>query len=906
MNNKLKNIEIKIVGMHCAVCASNVEKSLKSLDGVLNASVNISSNNAVVEYNDKLVSFEKINKAIESLGFDVVFDEVQLQIDGMHCAVCVANIEKVLNGLNGVKKAIVNLSLQRVHVFYNKNLVSIKDMGEAIESLGFDYIGVAEEIDLSADDERFRKDLKDKRNRIIVGFISSAVLMAIMYLPIENLVSIPFSHHMSMDIHIIGILSLLISIGPFIYVSKPILDGGYKSISHKILDMDVMYSMGILVAFISSTLGTFNIVLDSHFMFYETAIMLASFLSLGRYLESRAKNQTLNSIKQLIGLQPKTATLLIENKEEELDLSKEFDGKNNEIDSFNEKYFEKTIFIEEIAIGDILLVKPGEKIPADGIVINGDSYVDESMISGEPIPKHKNKEKNKVFSGTINQNGILYIKSIKVGRETLLSQIIDLVSKAQGSKPPVQSLADKVVKFFIPTVFIIAILSGLFWYLFNGDKLFALSTVISVLVIACPCALGLATPTAVTVGVGRAAEYGVLIKNGEVLENAGKTKIAIFDKTGTITEGKPEISDIYPVDDNLKFYYPIFIKNQRIMENSNLDSSLNSSLDSSLGSSLDSNLNSNDLNDFLLMITGSLESKSNHPIAKTIVKECQNLKINLFDLDSFENISGKGLKAIYKNKQIIVGNKKILDDENIKISDDLLERYLKLSNEGKTTILIAIENDVLGIIALMDKIKDNAKYTMDSLKSLDIEPMMITGDNNKTAIEVGKKVGIENIISEVLPNEKLDHLINIKTKFSNSIKKDNGNNIIITFVGDGINDAPAISGADVGIALGSGSDIAMDSGDIVLTDDNLENVVVAIEFSKKVIRRIKENIFWAFAYNMILIPIACGILYPIFGIVFRPEYGALAMALSSVTVISLSLLLKNFKPKIKKDENKTY
>jgi Cu+-exporting ATPase len=673
--------------------------------------------------------------------------------------------------------------------------------------------------------------------------------------------------------------------------------------------MDVMYSMGILVAFISSILGTFNIVLDFHFMFYETAIMLASFLSLGRYLESRAKKQTLNSIKQLIGLQPKTATLLIENKEDELDLNKEFNGKNNEIDSFSEKYFEKTIFIEEIAIGDVLLVKPGEKIPADGIVINGDSYVDESMISGEPIPKHKNKEKNKVFSGTINQNGILYIKSIKVGRETLLSQIIDLVSKAQGSKPPVQSLADKVVKFFIPTVFIIAILSGLFWYLFKGDELFALSTVISVLVIACPCALGLATPTAVTVGVGRAAEYGVLIKNGEVLENAGKTKIAIFDKTGTITEGKPEISDIYPVEDKLKFYYPIFIKNQKIMESPNLDFSLGSSLDSSLGSSLDSslnNLNSNDLNEFLLMITGSLESKSNHPIAKTIVKECQNLKINLFNLDSFENISGKGLKAIYKNKQILVGNKKILDGENIKISENLLEKYLKLSNEGKTTILIAIEHDVIGVIALMDKIKDNAKHTMDSLKSLDIEPMMITGDNNKTAIEVGKKVGIENIISEVLPNEKLDNLIDIKTKFNNSIKNGNGNNIIVTFVGDGINDAPAISGADVGIALGSGSDIAMDSGDIVLTDDNLENVVVAIEFSKKVIRRIKENIFWAFAYNIILIPIACGILYPLFGIVFRPEYGALAMALSSVTVISLSLLLKNFKPKIKKDENKTY
>ncbi|MBO7241715.1 MAG: copper-translocating P-type ATPase, partial [Methanobrevibacter sp.] len=551
-----------------------------------------------------------------------------------------------------------------------------------------------------------------------------------------------------------------------------------------------------------------------------------------------AKRKTSSSIKELIGLQPKTATLVTT------------DESGNSI--------EKEIDIEDIEIGNILLVKPGEKIPADSIVVDGESYVDEAMITGEPVPKLKKAGIN-VFSGTINQDGALKVEAQKIGSETVLSQIIQLVEKAQGSKPPVQRLANRIVTWFIPVILTIAIIVFLLWYFVAGSGLlFALTCLISILVVACPCALGLATPTAVTVGVGRAAEYGILIKNGETLESSKDVDVCVFDKTGTITEGKPDVADIIPFDgDESKF----------------------------------------------LQVLSSVENNSNHPIAKSILNrfKANNIQLAnegkedlpLLEVDDFENITGKGLKAKVnvdgEMKTVLAGNLKLMETEGIDLNDEVLSSFDAFVSEAKTTIVMAVEGEIKGIITLMDKIKENSKSAIDELHKMGIETYMLTGDNEKTASSVSSAVGIDNVMANVLPNDKLDKV----RQLQNEGKR-------VLFVGDGINDAPALSQADVGVAMGNGTDIAMESGDIVIMEGDLENVVASIQFSKKVMTRIKENLFWAFAYNMILVPVAAGVLYPIWGIVFRPEWAGLAMALSSVTVISLSLLLKRYVPPIKR------
>lgn len=496
----------------------------------------------------------------------------------------------------------------------------------------------------------------------------------------------------------------------------------------------------------------------------------------------------------------------------------------------------------------MLLVKPGEKIPVDGDVIGGESYVDESMINGEPIPKVKH-DGEEVFAGTINQDGVLYIKAKKIGKETVLSNIIRLVEKAQSSRPPVQKFANTIVSYFIPVILTIAIIVFIIWYFVLGATLlFSLTCLISILVVACPCALGLATPTAVTVGVGRAAEFGILIKNGDTLENAGKIDVAAFDKTGTITEGKPEVDDII-----------------------------------SFGIS----------DEELIKLAASVEQNSTHPIAKAIVNKANEMEINLYNTSEFENVTGKGLKAKIDSNVVVAGNLALMEAENIEVSKDIVDKYHELEKLSKTIIFIAKDSNVKGILSLFDKIKSNSKTTIEELHKMGIETYMLTGDNESTALNVAKEVGIDNVKAGVLPETKLETVKQIQ---ANNTKK-------VLFVGDGINDAPALTQADIGVAMGNGTDIAMESGDIVVMEGNLENVVASIQFSKKVLRRIKENIFWAFAYNSILIPIAAGILYPTFGITFNPALAGLAMAMSSVTVITLSLMLKRYVPDIKRKSN---
>ena len=805
---KIKKIDIPIEGMNCASCTLNLDNTFKKIDGVSKVNADLNSNKLYLEYNPKKLSFDEINNNVESLGFKTHTDEVTLQIDGMHCPSCILNLENFLGKLNGVYKVHGDLTTNTGRILYNKDVVTINQMEEVIKSLGFKVLGVKGQSEID-EKEIYQKDLKDKLNRIIVGITFSAILMILMYLHVNIF-------NLSM-----GLLSLIISIIPFSYVSFPILKSGFNGLIHKNLNMDVMYSMGIVVAYSSSILGTFNIILDHTFMFYETAIMLPSFLLIGRYLEAKAKNKTSDSIKKLIGLQAKNANLI------------KLDDDNKIID-------EKIIPISKIKLDDILLIKPGDKIPVDGEVIEGTSYIDEAMINGEPLPRTV-KIGDNVFSGTINQDGIIIVKSQKIGKDTVLSQIIAMTQKAQSSKPPVQKIADTAVSYFIPAILIIATCVFLMWYFILGfPLLFALTTLISILVVACPCALGLASPTAVTVGLGRASEYGILFKNGEALENTAKANVVSFDKTGTITEGKPTVKDVLSYD---------FSKKE------------------------------------VLKYLASIEGNSNHPIAKAIFKEAKALDLTLLKINDFENISGKGVKGFYNSEKILAGNLNMLKSENINISQNILDDFYEFLNQNKTAIFLVINDEIKGIVTLSDKIKDNSKETVNKLHKLGFKTFLITGDNEKSANLVGKSIGIDNIKANVLPSGKF--------KIVKSIQNE-GDNVI--FVGDGINDAPALTQADIGIAMGDGTDIALESGDIVIIEGDLKNVVAAIEFSKKVLNRIKENIFWAFAYNIILIPVAGGILYPTFGIMFMPEWAALAMALSSVTVISLSLELKRFEP----------
>ncbi len=804
-----KNANIKISGMSCASCALNVEKSLQTLEGVEKAQVNLGTEEATIKYDPQKLKLSQLEDAVQNAGYGVINEKIVIKIGGMTCAMCVKAIEDVLNKLDGISDVNVNLASEKAYVTYNPNMTGISDIKNAINDLGYQYLGVEGEETSDLEDELRENDLRGKRNRIIVGFGVAIPLMIIMFGNIETPIYMPY-------------FLLIVSILPFIYVSYPIFTAAYRSLKNRNLDMDVMYSMGIGVAFVSSVLGTFNILLTPEFMFYETALMLAAFLMLGRYLETRAKGRTSTAIKKLIGMQAKTATVIREG-------------------------IEVQIPIEDVEINDMVVVKPGEKIPADGEVVSGESYVDESAITGEPIPVLKDTGKN-VVGGTINKNGTLKFKAIKIGKDTVLAQIIKLVEAAQGSKPPVQRIADKAVTYFIPTVLTIAIVSFILWYLvFGSTLLFGLTVLISILVVACPCALGLATPTAVTVGIGRGAELGILVKNGEALEISEKLTTILFDKTGTLTKGKPEVTDIIGFE---------------IEEHE------------------------------LLRYAASVETSSEHPLGGAVVRKAYNEGLDLLEISAFDSYGGKGVKAIVEGREVIIGNRSLFEDNNIQISDQIEANILQLESEGKTVVIMAMNGALSCIIAVADTLKESTADAISELKKMGLEIAMITGDNAITAEAIALQVGINKVISEVLPQDK-----------SEEVKRLQEEGEVVAFVGDGINDAPALAQADVGIAIGSGTDIAIESGDIVLIKDDLMDSVAGIQISKKVISRIKQNLFWAFAYNVVLIPVAAGILYPSFGIMFRPEYAGLAMALSSVTVVSLSLMLKGYMPPAKNLEN---
>jgi Cu+-exporting ATPase len=807
-----KKVEIKVSGMACAACSAAVERSLQNLDGVISAAVNLAAETASIEYDPERLRLADLEKAIKDAGYAVVDGEAVLKIGGMACAMCVAALEAALLKMDGVAEARVNLASEKAYVIYNPRLVGLAEMKKAVVDAGYQFLGLAgEEEAADREKEAREKDLYEKKKRIIIGAVASFLLMILMYLPLHQV--LPMTHQRTPDT--MGLIMLVLSGPVFIYVSLPIFRAAIRSLSHRILDMDVMYGMGIGVAYLSSILGTFKVVLTPDFMFYETAVMLATFLTLGRYLEVRAKGRTSEAIVKLVGLQPRKAVILKDGKEKE-------------------------IYAEEILVGDLLLVRPGEKIPADGVVAGGESYVDQSMITGESIPVLK-KPGSSAVGGTLNKNGFLHIRATMVGKDTALARIISLVEAAQGSRPAVQRIADRAVSYFIPTIISIALASFIYWYFVaHNSLLFSLTALISVLVVACPCALGLATPTAITVGIGRGAELGILIKSGEALEASERLDVVAFDKTGTLTVGRPEVTDM-----------------------------------AAFGvSEVEA-----------LRLAASAQIPSEHPLAEALVRKARQMGLDLAQAELFQARPGKGVLAVVEGHKVVAGNRMLFADEGIALGSGIVEKASLYESQGRTAVLLALDSQVCAAFAISDQIKSMAEDAVSQLQKMDLSVVMITGDNSQSAAAIADQLGIERILSQVLPEDK-----------SEEIKRMQDEGSRVAFVGDGINDAPALAQADVGIAIGSGTDVAIETGDIVLMKDDLLDAVAAIQLSRKVISRIKQNIFWAFAYNALLVPVAAGALYPTLGITFRPELAGMAMAASSVTVISLSLLLKKYIP----------
>lgn len=811
---------LNIQGMTCAACAKAVERASKRTNGVIEANVNFASEKLYVKYDENLVSDKEIIQAIEKAGYFAKEEKntktVTMKIGGMTCAVCAKAVEKTTKKLEGVEKAEVNFATEKLYLEYEPSKIRISKIKEAINKAG--YVADDNEVSIDLDKERKENEMKVMWNKFIYSAVFAITLLIIsmghmmgMYLPRTIDPSInPLNFA----------LAQLILVVPCVYNGRKFFKVGFKTLFKGNPNMDSLIAIGSGAAIIYGIFGTFKIATGhteyTMDLYFESASTIITLISLGKYLEAKSKGKTSEAIKKLMGLTPKTA-LILQNGEE------------------------INIPIEEVEIGDVIIVKPGDKIPVDGVLIEGNSSIDESMLTGESIPVEK-KINDKVYGATINKNGYFKFKATKVGKDTALSQIIELVEKAQGSKAPIARLADTISSYFVPTVIIIAIVSSLSWYFAGKGLIFSLTIFISVLVIACPCALGLATPTAIMVSSGKGAENGVLIKSGEALETAHKINTIIFDKTGTITEGKPEVTDI--------------ITSKEFNE------------------------------DYIVKLVASAEKASEHPLGEAIVNYAKSKEISLMNVTSFKSLTGRGIEVIIDNKQILIGNKKLMNENHVELKE-FYERAKSLAYDGKTPMYVAIDKNIGGIIAVADVIKKNSKLTIEKLHEMGIRTIMITGDNEKTANAIAKEAGIDEVLAEVMPQDKAD-----------SVKRIQESGEIVAMVGDGINDAPALVQSNVGIAIGSGTDIAMESADIVLIKNDILDVVTAIKLSRATIRNIKENLFWAFGYNTLGIPIAAGILTLFGGPKLNPMIAAAAMSLSSVSVITNALRLKRFKKDI--------
>jgi len=804
-------ITLPVTGMTCANCAMNIERTLKKLSGVSDAQVNFAAERAAVSFDPEQLHVKDVITQIKGSGFSVPTQKMELAVTGMTCANCAANIERALNKkVSGVVKASANFASERVALEYIPGVADLPDMIRAIEAAGYGVITPEDTSDEEDAEQHAREaEIRDQTRKFIVGVIFALPL---------------FVFSMARDFNLIGAWSHAAWVNWFFWaLATPVqfytgwdyYINGFKSLKNKSANMDVLVAMGSSVAYFYSLALLIFPVLGQH-VYFETSAVIITLIKLGKMLESRTKGRTGGAIRKLIGLRPKTATII-------------------------ENDAEKEIPIARVQLEDTVLVRPGERIPVDGIVIEGISSVDESMLSGEPLPVDKGVG-DKVVGGTINGEGLLQFKAAAVGKDTVLAQIIRLVQEAQGSKAPIQALADKVAAVFVPTIIGLAIVVFLAWWGISGEFVPAMIRLVAVLVIACPCALGLATPTAIMAGTGKAAEKGILFKNSEALEMATKLDTIVLDKTGTITIGKPTVTDLIPIELQCK-------------------------------TAAD-----------LLKLGATVEKGSEHPLGKAIVRHAESQGLNLATPQEFKASGGRGVQARINGSMVMVGKPDWFKELTISI-ESISERIQQLQSQGKTVMVVARNNQLCGLIAVSDALKSDSPEAIRELQDQHLKVVMLTGDNLETAQTIGDQVHIHDILAEVKPDEKSYKVKELQEKGER-----------VGMVGDGINDAPALAQADVGLAIGTGTDVAIETADVILSSGSLSGVSRAIRLSRATMKTIKQNLFWAFGYNVILIPVAAGILYPFESLPnmlrqLHPILAALAMAFSSVSVVTNSLRL---------------
>jgi Cu+-exporting ATPase len=795
---------IRISGMSCAACAARVEKVLNNLEGIKNAAVNLAVEKAVVEYDNNIISIEDIIDAIKKLGYDAVSEQADtissavLKVSGMSCAACAARVEKQLGSLEGVHSAAVNLASERASVEYDSEKIKTSDLIKAVEAIGY-KAERAEELSVDREKEQREKEIRRLRLELVISAILTAPLLFSMLLMITN-IDIPFFHN--------EYFQLIVATPVQFIIGFRFYKNAYRALRSGSANMDVLIAMGTTAAYFYSIYNAFFAPHEGMMkeLYFESSAVIITLILFGKYLEAVAKGRTSEAIKKLMGLQAKTARVIRDGREEDIP-------------------------IEEVVPGDVIVVRPGEKIPVDGRILEGDSAVDESMLTGESLPVEKTAGDH-VVGATINRFGTFRLEATRVGKDTVLSQIIKMVEDAQGSKAPIQKIADRVSGVFVPVVLAIALVTLLAWYLIAGDLTGGIVSAVSVLVIACPCALGLATPTAIMAGTGKGAENGILIKGGEHLEMTYRLNAVVLDKTGTITKGQPEVTDVIP-------------------------------------------LGSMDRGE-LLRMAAAAEKNSEHPLGEAIYEQGKKESGTVPEAEQFAAIPGKGVRAVVEGRQIYIGTRKLMQEAGIDTGS--AENVIAgLEDDGKTAMLMAADGRLEAVIAVADTLKESSKDAIDELKKMGIEVYMITGDNKRTASAIAKQAGITNVLAEVLPEDKAEEVGKLKKQ-----------GMKVAMAGDGINDAPALVAADIGIAMGTGTDVAIEAADITLLRGDLMLIPAAIRLSKMTMRKIKQNLFWAFIYNIIGIPVAA------FGLL-NPMIAGGAMAFSSVSVVTNSLRLRRIR-----------
>lgn len=805
-----------VEGMTCASCVKAVERETKKVEGVKSVSVNLITNKMQVEFDEQVASIEKIESGVKKAGYQAKVEQetLTLSVEGMTCASCSAAVERTSRKTAGVFKADVNLATEKLTITVDPNAFDLTELKRKVSIAGYKI-----KSEMVADDHQKKKDheIKVLKWKFILALIFTLPLL---YIAMGHMIGLPLP--MFLDPHMSPLnfaLSQFILTLPVIVVGYKFYTIGFKTLFLRNPNMDSLVALGTSAAFLYGVYSLIQIAIGnahSADLYFESAAVIIMMILLGKYFEAVSKGKTSEAIKKLMDLAPKVATVII-------------DGVETEVP------------VDDVMKDDIILVKPGERLPVDGVVIEGFTAIDESMLTGESIPVEKTVGDN-VIGASINKNGSIQYKATKVGKESTLAQIIKMVEDAQSSKAPIAKLADQISGIFVPIVLVLAVITFGFWLLMGQSFEFSMANMIAVLVIACPCALGLATPTAIMVGTGKGAQNGILIKSGEALEKAHKINVVVLDKTGTITKGEPQVTDI--------------ISASKFNE------------------------------DQLLQLVASAENRSEHPLGEAIIAHAKQKGFGLKAVESFESIPGRGIKATIEGKQLWIGNLKMMDEQKIKIGQ-LAKVADELSLAGKTAMYIGIDGILAGIIAVADTIKETSIQAVSLLHQQGIKVYMLTGDNEKTAKAIAKQVGIDYVFSEVLPEEKSIHIKDLQLEGHK-----------VAMVGDGINDAIALAQSDVGMAIGSGTDVAMESADIVLMKSDLRDVSTAILLSKKTIKNIKENLFWAFFYNLLGIPVAMGILYLLFdGPLLDPMLAGAAMSFSSVSVVLNALRLKRFKPK---------